>query len=163
MPRALAFAYTLRNKRGVGHVAGDVEANEIDAATAVRVADWCLCELIRFFHNMPIEDAQALLDALAVRQLPAVWSVGGVRRVLTPGLDAKQQVLLLLYGEGVGVPVEDLFAWVEYSRLDHFRARVLVPLHRGRLVELDRSTDTVTISPLGSRRVEEEILPALTD
>src|SRR5262249_28529997 len=30
LPRALVFLYTLRGKRGIGHVGGDVEANEID-------------------------------------------------------------------------------------------------------------------------------------
>lgn len=47
MPRALNFLYTLRNKRGIGHEGGDVDANQIDAATAVRVSDWCIAELIR--------------------------------------------------------------------------------------------------------------------
>ncbi len=47
MPRALNFLHAIRNKRGVAHESGDVDANEIDAATCVRVADWCLCELIR--------------------------------------------------------------------------------------------------------------------
>src|SRR5262249_40044781 len=31
MPRALVFIYTLRNKRGIGHVGGDVDANRIDS------------------------------------------------------------------------------------------------------------------------------------
>src|SRR5262245_34585654 len=46
IPRSLVFLYTLRGKRGIGHVGGDVEANEIDATTTVRVCDWVLCELI---------------------------------------------------------------------------------------------------------------------
>ena len=33
MPRALVFVYTLRNKRGIGHIGGDVDANHIDAMT----------------------------------------------------------------------------------------------------------------------------------
>ena len=32
IPRALVFLYTLRGKRGIGHVGGDIEANEIDSA-----------------------------------------------------------------------------------------------------------------------------------
>ena len=36
VPRALLLIYTLRNKRGIGHIGGDVEANEIDAATCMR-------------------------------------------------------------------------------------------------------------------------------
>lgn len=162
MTRALVFAYTLRNKRGVGHIGGDVDANEIDAATAARVADWCLCELIRFFHAMSLGEAQALLDAISVRQLSAVWSVGGKKRVLEAGLDYKSQVLMLLYGETeVGVSIEDLFEWVEYSRMDNFKKNVLNQLHKDRLIEWDKPIQVAIISPTGAQRVEDEILPKL--
>lgn len=160
MPRALNFAYTLRNKRGIGHVGGDVDANQIDAATAVRVADWCLCELMRVFHALSLEDAQAILDAISVRQLPQVWAVAGKKRVLETTLDAKAKTLLLLHSElGTATPVEDLAEWIEYGRVSDFRRRILAPLHRARLVELDGETDTVVISPKGAKKVEEEILP----
>jgi hypothetical protein len=72
MPRALNFLYTLRNKRGIGHEGGDVDANEIDAATAVRLADWCISELIRVVHAISLEEAQALLDTIAEREVPQV-------------------------------------------------------------------------------------------
>lgn len=162
IPRALTFLYTLRSKRGIGHLAGDVDANQIDAATAVRLADWVLCELIRFFHNMSLEEAQAVLDALVVRQQPVVWSVGTKRRVLDPSLSYGSQVLLILYPVPEGpVPVEDLCDWVEHPRLGEFRTRVLAQLHRQRLVEFDKENETVAISPTGIRKVEEELLPSL--
>lgn len=159
MPRALSFLYTLRNKRGFGHVGGEVDANEIDAATCVRVADWCLCELIRTFHRLSLEEAQAILDAIAVRQLPEVWHVAGRRRVLDPSLDYKAQTLLLLHGASEPVPAEDICSWVEAPRMADFRRDVLLALHRERLIELDPDSDTVQISPTGSARVEQVILP----
>ena len=160
MPRALAFLYTLRNKRGIGHEGGDVDANEIDAAACVRTADWCLSELIRVVHEISLEEAQALLDAIAEREVPHVWATAGVKRVLDPNLSARDQVLLLLYSDPESaVPVEDLFAWVEYARLDRFRDRVLRPLHRARLVEFDRGTNTILLSPLGATETEANVLP----
>jgi hypothetical protein len=163
VPRALEFLYTLRNKRGVGHLGGDVDANSIDAATALRVSDWVLSELMRFFHKLSLEEAQNLLDALVIRQVPAVWRVAGRRRILESGLDYRSQVLLLLYQEPEhGVPEEDLFEWVEYSRLDRFRERVLRPLHRSRLIEYDSDTRIAIISPKGVKVVEEELLPRIS-
>jgi hypothetical protein len=47
MTQAIAFVYTMRNKRDIGHVGGDLDANETDAATMVRTIDWGLSELIR--------------------------------------------------------------------------------------------------------------------
>lgn len=55
IPRALDFLYTMRNKRGIGHVGGDVDANGIDIATMARTADWILCELIRINHGVSLE------------------------------------------------------------------------------------------------------------
>jgi hypothetical protein len=161
MPRALNFLYTLRNKRGIGHEGGDVDANEIDAATAVRIADWCISELIRVVHAISLEEAQALLDAIAEREVPQVWSVANARRVLDPSLNYREQTLLLLYAEQGPVAVEDLLAWIEHPRMDNFRTQVLLPLHRARLIEYDRETETAVLSPTGAERVDEQIVPKL--
>lgn len=163
IPRALDLLYSLRNKRGVGHVGGDVDANEIDAATLVRVADWCVCELLRLFYAVSLEDAQAILDARAVRQLPHVWTVVGRKRILDTSLDYRSQTLLLLYTDPqTAIAAEDLFQWTEHSNYSYYKRDVLRALHRARLVEYDQETDTVIISPTGVERVEEELLPKLT-
>jgi hypothetical protein len=162
MPRSLSFMFTLRNKRGIGHEGGDVDANEIDAATCVRTADWCLSELIRVVHEVPLEEAQALLDAIAWREVPHVWSIAGVKRVLDPKLTMREQVLVLLYSDPeTAVPVEDLFKWTEYSRIDNFRRNVLAPLHDARMVEFDKETNTVVLSPLGADETERHVLPKI--
>jgi len=159
IPRSLTFLYTLRGKRGIGHVGGDVEANGIDAATIVRVCDWIVCELIRIFHNLSLEDAQAIVDTLSTRILPDIWEVAGKKRVLRTDLNAKQKALLLAYSDvQSGLLVEDLFTWVEYSNLAMFRKMILKPLHDNKLIEYDKDTEAVFISPLGVLEVESKIL-----
>lgn len=159
IPRGLVFLYTLRGKRGIGHVGGDVEANAIDAATIVRIVDWIICELIRAFHNLSLEEAQALVDTLASRTYPDIWEVGGKKRVLRTDLDYKEKVLLLTYTDVKGgVIVEDLYDWTEHYDLSKFKSRVLIPLHNSRLIEFDRQSDFVFLSPLGVQEVEEQIL-----
>lgn len=155
MPRALNFAYTLRNKRDAGHVGGDVDANEIDAATSVRLMDWCLSELIRLTLAIPLEDAQALLDAIAEREIAVVWAApGGKKRVLDPSLSQADQALILMYHDiDTAIPVEDIADWIGNKRHD-FRSRVLAPLHRQRLIELDDDTQTVILSPSGKGAAE---------
>ena len=158
IPRALAFLYTLRNKRGIGHVGGDVEANEIDAAIAARQCDWIVCELIRIFHGLSLEEAQAIVDAIAQRVVPDVWSVSGKKRVLREGLSYKQQTLLLLYSEPEGVLSEDLVSWTEHSNASVYKRNVLSQLHRDRLVEYDQESELVYLSPRGAEEVEKKIL-----
>lgn len=156
IPRALNFAYTLRNKRDAGHIGGDVDANEIDAATVVRVMDWCLSEIIRVTLAVPLEDAQAILDAIAERQIPLVWSApGGKKRVLDPALTQREQTLVLLYSDIDGaIPIEDLAKWVDNPRLSNYRSRIVERLHQDRYVEFDDDTLTVSISPTGVTEAE---------
>jgi len=157
IPRALNFAYTLRNKRDFGHEGGDVEANEIDAATAVRLMDWCISEIVRVTQAVPLEDAQALLDTIAERQVPLVWAVpGGPKIVLDSSLTHAQQLLVLLDSEtDTAVPIEDLFDSVGAKRMDHFKARVIKPLQDRRLIRYDEETRTVILSPKGAAEADE--------
>ena len=163
VPRALCFLYTLRNKRDFGHAGGEVDANEIDASTATRLADWCICELVRVCHNMPIEDTQLFCDAIAERRLPKVWNVLGRKRILDTSLSYTEQFLLLLYSElTTGVPTEDLFVWTEHPNLSNFRRDVLSRLHRERKIEWDRETDMAVISPTGIDVVEKKLLARIS-
>lgn len=159
MPRALLFMYTLRNKRDFGHVGGEVDANEIDAATTIRLSDWCICELIRASKSIPLEDAQLLCDAIAERQLPMVWNILGRKRALDTSLSYREQTLLFLYSElEKGVPTEDLFEWCEHPRKTNFRRDVLSMLHKARLIEWDRETEMAILSPTGVAEAEKTIL-----
>jgi hypothetical protein len=159
VPRALVFLYTMRNKRGIGHIGGDVDPNVVDSYVIGAVADWVVCELIRIHHGMSLEEAQDLIDALGTRRLPDVWEVAGKKRVLRDGLLARDQTLLLLYSSrDSAVLTEDLIEWIEYSNPHVFKASVLIRLHKERLVEWDRTTDTVTLSPKGAIDVETRLL-----
>jgi hypothetical protein len=159
VPRALVYLYTMRNKRGIGHVGGDVDANAIDIATMARTADWIVCELIRIHHGLSLEEAQDIVDELSVRQLPTIWEVGGKKRILKDGLKTRDQVLLLLYSSpDSAVLVEDLCDWVEYSNPALFKSKVVRSLHKERLVEHDKDTDSVVLSPKGADHVEKNLL-----
>jgi hypothetical protein len=159
MPRALVFLYTMRSKRGISHVGGDVDANRIDIAVMARVADWVICELIRIHHGLSLEEAQNLVDSITMRELPTIWEVNGKKRVLKEGLKAADQVLLLLYSsKEKSVLVSDLCSWIEYSNPHTFKTRVIGKLHSQRLVEHDKQTESVMISPKGVKYVEEILL-----
>ncbi|MCU1255238.1 MAG: hypothetical protein JWM83_1537 [Candidatus Angelobacter sp.] len=161
IPRGLSFLYTLRNKRGIGHIGGDVDANQIDAATASRVADWCMCELIRALHNMPLENAQNLLDTIAVRNVPHIWRVDGKSRVLKR-MDYSSQVLLILHSDiDASVSVDHLIESTEHSNSSVFRRDILGKLHAARLINYDQNERSVRISPTGVREVEEILLKKL--
>lgn len=160
IPRSLVLLFTIRNKRGIGHIGGDIEANQIDLVTAVRIADWIICELIRIYHKLPIEEAQALIDNLSQRNIPDIWEIMGKKRVLRTDLTYKQETLLFSYSEHKsGVMVEDLHSWTKYKgNIYRFKERVLKPLDDKKLIEWDRDTEFVFLSPTGAQEVEKNII-----
>lgn len=159
IPRALAFLYTLRNKRNIGHSGGDVEANQIDSLTIGKISDWVICELIRIFHDKSLEEAQQIVDFISSRDIPVIWEVNGKKRVLKENSSAKEKVLLLTYSQDEhGVFFEDLINWVEYQNKTDFKSKVLLPLHREGMIEFDKELNMIFLSPKGSKKVEEFFL-----
>jgi hypothetical protein len=158
IPRVLPFLYEIRNNRGVGHVGGDVSPNFMDSMAVVNIVSWIMAELIRIFHNVTTVEAQEMADYLVERRLPLVWELENVRRVLKPSMKVREQTLLLLHTRSGWTKVSELFHWVEYSKENLFRVRILIPLHKERLIEFDKTEDRARISPLGVKEVEEVIL-----
>ncbi|OFV96880.1 MAG: hypothetical protein A3H28_10920 [Acidobacteria bacterium RIFCSPLOWO2_02_FULL_61_28] len=159
LPRALVFLYTMRSKRGIGHVGGDVDANAIDIAAMAKTADWIVCELVRINHGLSLEEAQDIVDGISVRQLPAIWEVAGKKRVLKDGLKAKDQALLLLYSnQNSAVLLEDLCEWVEYCNPRMFKNVIIRELHKKRFLEFDKDSESIILSPKGVEYVEKELI-----
>jgi hypothetical protein len=154
IPRVLIALYEIRNNRNVGHVGGDVDPNHMDSAVVVAMAKWVLAELIRLIHDVAVEEATAVVEALTAREVPLVWESGSVKRVLDPEMSASEATLVLLYHTGREEPVKDLLSWTEYGNASRYRNAVLGDLHRRRLVEFDRNTDSVQLTTRGIGEVE---------
>jgi hypothetical protein len=157
IPRVLLGIVEIRNDRDVGHVGGEVSPSLMDASYVVGGAKWLVAELIRFYHQVNTTVATAFVEALIVRDTPAVWSVADVKRVLVPGLSMRDRVLLLLDSTPGAVADTDLRLWSEYTNLSVFRRKVLAPLDDDALVHYDRSTGFVYLSPVGARYVSAKL------
>jgi hypothetical protein len=157
--RLLPFLYEIRNNRGVGHVGGDVSPNRSDAEAVATMASWMMAELVRVFHNVPLEEAQAVVDSRVERRHPLIWKVENTKRVLDPSLSKITQTLLLLYSETGWTDASQLCDWVEYSNQSVFKAKVLKVLHSRRLIEFDACRAVARISPLGVAEVESKLQP----
>jgi hypothetical protein len=162
IPRVLPVLYEIRNNRGVGHVGGDVNANQMDAEFVQATASWVMAELVRIFHGTTTKEAQESVDALVERKTPVIWEVEGVKRVLDIEMSARDQVLMLLHHSAGWVSATDLLKWVEYSNASVFRSSLLRRLHKERLIEFDTAGGRARISPRGAKEVEEEFLKPAT-
>lgn len=153
IPRMMMGVYDIRNNRGVGHAGGDVDPNEMDATAALYVSKWLMAELVRLLHDLSLEDAQELVDAIVEREVPAVWILGDKRRILRTDLQWREKVLLMLLNEAE-VSEHDLMRWVEHKNLGNFR-KVLKSMHASASVDYDEASRTVRILPPGVTRAEE--------
>lgn len=161
IPRMLVALYEVRNNRGVGHVGGDVDPNLMDATAVYSMTSWVLAELVRIFHGVTTDDARAAVAALVERKTPLIWQNDASKRVLDVSISKADQTLLLLHQSTGWVTDKDLCLWVEYSSVSMFRARILKPLHKARLIEFESRGGRAHISPSGAKDVEERLLPRL--
>ncbi|HEY5816570.1 MAG TPA: hypothetical protein VIS95_09570 [Solirubrobacterales bacterium] len=155
IPRMLLALYEIRNNRGVGHVGGDVDPNQMDAIGVLYMAKWIVAEMVRIFHGLDTMAASQIVEALVEREVPLIWEVDGRKRILGTGLSRIDMTLALLYGTPNAVSDQELANWIEHPKIAYFRRDVLRPAHKARLIEFDESTSLVHLSPLGARRVEE--------
>lgn len=159
IPRMLIPLYEVRNNRGVGHVGGDVNSNQMDATFVVSSAKWLIAELIRIFHKVSIDEASDAIKLIIQKESEHVWAIGPQKRVLIKGLDFKKQTTLLLYGCVDGKATDQqLFEWVEYSSKSMYKTKILKPMHKARLIEFDEKNGIVHISPAGVTLVETTII-----
>ena len=158
IPRMMIALYEIRNNRGVGHVGGDVDPNEMDATCVLQMAKWIVCELVRVFHCTSTSEAESLVGALSERELPLIWRVDDVVRVLDTTMSSADKTLALLYSCADGLAVADLVRYIEYSNASVYRKTVMSKLHGSRLLEFNSRKGTAKISPLGARHVETVVL-----
>jgi hypothetical protein len=149
IPRMLVALYEVRNNRGVGHVGGDVNPNEMDATCTLHISQWVMAELVRLFHNTTTDEASQTVATLVERTIPMIWEVNGVFRVLQTDLSMRDKTLLLLLRNSGPFLERDLVSWVEHSNAAVYRRDILRPLHKARLVEYNEQQRTVTLSPKG--------------
>ncbi len=159
VPRAIIPLYEMRNNRGVCHAGGDVDPNHVDATYALATSKWIVADLVRAFHDLDTVTAAKIVDALVEREVPLIWEVNGVKRVLNPRMEARERVLLLLYSSVDPIPEDQLRGWAEYANTSRFRRDVLKRLHSEALIHYDNRERSVVLSPVGKQYVEGKLLP----
>jgi hypothetical protein len=154
IPRCLGAIYNIRNRRGVGHLGGDINPNKADAQLIITLAEWVLAELYRINYGISLEKAQALVDSLVSRKLELVFDINGLKRILNPKLSIKDKILLLLYSvDDPSITIDDLLKHLKYKNKSYLKSKVLSSLDEEQFLELDEH-ENLFILPPGIRYVE---------
>lgn len=113
IPRALRVVYDIRNNRDAAHLGDGIDPNLQDASLVTGILDWTLAEFVRLYHRVSASEAQQLINEIVERRAPAVQEFGDFLKVLRPGLDAGDWVLLLLYQRSNrGAEFTELSDWI---------------------------------------------------
>ena len=84
-----------RNNRDVAHLGG-FSANKIDASFVLSCANWIMAELIRVYGNYSMNEAQAIIDKIAIPNYPVIFEIEGEEFIAREDLLVKQEILVLL-------------------------------------------------------------------
>lgn len=156
IPQALKAIYSIRNKRGVGHV-GEVSPNRMDSTYLLQTSKWVLGEIVRLNSKASIGETEKLVTAIAERRVDGLWKDAGTKRVLNTKLETSEQVLVLLYDESP-CSAEKLQEYATYKNQTNFR-KILKRLDDKRLVNL-RPDGNCYLLPPGLKQAETLLLAA---
>ena len=157
IPRTLKLIYDIRNKRDAAHLGDGIDPNLQDATLVIGNMDWVLAELVRLFHRVSADVAQAIIGDLIEKEVPAIQEIDGHPTILSD-VPPRDQALLLLYRAGAaGATLDDLVGWLRLRRKDHLRNRLL-NLDSERLVLHHPATGRFHITVRGVRDVEKRKL-----
>jgi hypothetical protein len=156
IPKLTRIILDVRNRRDVAHVGGEVSPNYSDAIFICHSADWILTELIRAFHNCPVEEAKRMVAAINQVQIPIVAEVDGVVRVQNTKLTATDRTLVMLYYKMPSkVRDTDLIRWLEYANPSRYKGELLSKLHGDAFIHYAQSA--CVLLPKGVAYVEKNI------
>jgi len=84
-----------RNNRDAAHL-NDFNANSMDTAFVHTSATWIVCELVRVYGGYPMQEAQKIVDSLAVKDYPVIMEFEGELFITRDNLTAKEEILVWL-------------------------------------------------------------------
>lgn len=87
-----------RNNRDVAHLGG-FSANKIDASFVLSCANWIFAEFIRVYGNYTMDEAQKMIDRMAIPNYPVILDIEGEEFLTRDDLTVRQEVLVLSSAE----------------------------------------------------------------
>lgn len=157
IPRTLQVIQDIRNKRDIGHVGGDVDANFSDSTLSLASCNWVLTEFLRIYYTSDITTAQSLVNSLVKVRIPLIQDFNGFLKILKPELKVPDKILALLYYCGTnGATVKELNEWLANRiQVGHMNATLDRLEHEK--AHIHRDSERCFITDIGRKYVEEKI------
>lgn len=157
LARVLRTIYRFRSQRGAVHIDPDYTANELDTTLIMGCVRWVMSELLRVFWSGSRPDVARAIREIVRFDVPAVLSVDGRYLVLRTDCTAEEEVLILLHSAGEeGLARDQIGQGVQKSAPSITNALRALCSTRRRQV-LKRANGTYALTPVGTKRIREEL------
>lgn len=158
--RAIDLVYKFRSDRGAVHISPTYTANYMDSMLVLHAGKWILAEFLRLAWKKDLETVAAVIAQLVQLEHSLIHELDGKPMVLATGISAPEEILLLLFHAP-----ENRLTRAELR--EHARQRpqnVNVAVSRLIKEKVIRPTEDgeVALTPLGQKRVTEQVLPKWT-
>jgi hypothetical protein len=157
--RVLQTVYKFRNDRGVAHVSSTHIANYLDATLVVATVKWMLAEFLRLAWRRDPNEVTAIIESIMQLEHPLIHELDGKPLVLTNQLNTSEEILVLLQHS-----VSSSLLRTELKESIHKDqstiSKAITRLNMNKEIRIS-NTGAIVITPLGQKRVREEIFPKL--
>ena len=162
LSRTIRLLYKFRSQRGAVHIDPDYNANELDSTLVISVSRWLVSEILRLFWNGDTTEVAKAIREIVRYEVPAVLVIDDRQIVLRTDCTAEEEILLLLHNAGEdGLSRSELGKAAMKSRASVSNA--LTKLASSQLRQIAKRRDaTYVLTPVGSRRIHEELSEKLT-
>lgn len=157
--KVLRVLYKFRSDRGAVHISPFYSANEMDSVLVLHVGKWLFSELLRLAWNKDRQVIAETIQRIVRLEHSLIHELDGKPLVLAKGISAKEEILLLLnHATGNSLSKNTI------RDLAHQKpANVSVAISRMIKDKEVRTADNgdIALTPVGQKRVFEEIIPKL--
>jgi hypothetical protein len=137
-----------RNNRDVAHLGG-FSANKIDANFVLSCANWIMAEFIRIYGNYSMEEAQKIINKIAILNYPVIFDIEDEEFITRDDLTVKQEVLVLICKQKRNFNF--LFSKTKDKNKSRFN-KTLISMEKGKLIAVKDSF--YHLLPKGIKEIE---------
>jgi hypothetical protein len=158
--KAIEVVYKFRSDRGAVHISQTFSANLMDSTFVLHMGKWILAEFLRLAWNRDPNEIAATIEHLVQMEHSLVHELEGKSLVLALNVTAGEEVLILLYHRSENRSSRSkLISDASNQKPDTIRRAItsLISRKEVRVAE----NDDIVLTPVGQKRVRENLIPKL--
>jgi hypothetical protein len=158
--KAIELVYKFRSDRGAVHISPTYDANYMDSMLILHAGKWILAEFLRLAWNRDRNEVAQVIAQIVQLEHSLIHELDGKPLVLAKEISAPEEVLLLLHHASTNRLSRSEIREYAANQKPSTINMALTRLIQGKEIR-PVGEGEVALTPLGKKRVIENILPKL--